>query len=35
MSSKNLEELLQPAGNPVKMLRNSQIEARIFPVVPP
>ncbi len=35
MSSKNLEELLQTTGNPVKMLRNSQIRARIFPVVPP
>ena len=34
MSSKNLEELLQTAGNPVNMLRNSQINARIFPVVP-
>ncbi len=34
MSSKNLEELLQTTGNPVKMLRNSQIKARIFPVVP-
>ncbi len=34
MSSKNLEELLQTAGNPVNMLRNSQLGARIFPVVP-
>jgi vanillate/3-O-methylgallate O-demethylase len=35
MSSKNLEELLQTAGNPVDMLRNSQLRARVFPVVPP
>src|SRR5208283_6126934 len=34
MSSKNLEELLQTAGNPVDMLRNSHLRARIFPVVP-
>ena len=34
MSSKNLEEVLQIAGNPVDMLRNSQLRARIFPVVP-
>ena len=34
MSSKNLEELLQTGGNPVDMLRNSQLRARIFPVVP-
>ena len=34
MSSKNLEELLQSAGNPVDLLRNSQLRARIFPVVP-
>ena len=34
MSSKNLEELLQTAGNPVDMLRNSQIGAYVYPVVP-
>ena len=34
MSSKNLEELLQAAGNPVNMLRNSQIGAYVYPVVP-
>ena len=34
MSSKNLEEQLQTAGNPVNMLRNSQIGAYVYPVVP-
>ncbi len=34
MSSKNLEELLQTIGNPVNMLRNSQIGAYVYPVVP-
>jgi vanillate/3-O-methylgallate O-demethylase len=34
MSAKSLEELLQSAGNPVSMLRNSQIGAYIYPVVP-
>ena len=34
MSSKNLEELLQTTGNPVNMLRNSQIGAYVYPVVP-
>lgn len=33
MSARNLEELLQTAGNPVKMLRNSQIGPYAFPVV--
>ena len=33
MSYQNLEELLQGAGNPVKMLRNSQIGPYAFPVV--
>jgi vanillate/3-O-methylgallate O-demethylase len=33
MSAQNLEELLQAAGNPVKMLRNSQIGPYAFPVV--
>ncbi len=35
MSHKNLEEALQAAGNPVKMLRNSQIGAYVYPVVAP
>ena len=34
MSSKNLEEKLQAAGNTVSMLRNSQIGAYVYPVVP-
>jgi vanillate/3-O-methylgallate O-demethylase len=34
MTHKNLEEALQAAGNPVKMLRNSQIGAYVYPVVP-
>src|ERR1700761_3206559 len=34
MSPKNLEQLLQSAGNPVQMLRNSQIGAYVYPVVP-
>ena len=33
MAAKNLEEVLQAAGNPVNMLRNSQIGAYIYPVV--
>src|SRR5205809_7280692 len=33
MSHKNLEEALQAAGNPVRMLRNSQIGPYAFPVV--
>ena len=33
-SSKSLEALLQGAGNPVNMLRNSQIGAYVYPVVP-
>ena len=32
--SQSLEELLQKAGNPVQMLRNSQIGAYVYPVVP-
>lgn len=35
MSHKNLEELLQAVGNPVNMIRNSQIGAYVYPVVPP
>ncbi len=35
MSFKNLEEKLQSVGDPVKMLRNSQIGAYVYPVVAP
>jgi vanillate/3-O-methylgallate O-demethylase len=35
MSPKSLEEVLATAGNPVDLLRNSQIGAYIYPVVPP
>jgi vanillate/3-O-methylgallate O-demethylase len=31
---KNLEEVLRAAGNPVELLRNSQIGAYVYPVVP-
>ncbi|MEP7245782.1 MAG: aminomethyltransferase family protein [Gammaproteobacteria bacterium] len=34
MSQKSLESLIQSAGNPVKMLRNSQLGAYVYPVVP-
>ena len=34
MSKQNLESVLKAAGNPVKMLRNSQIGAYVYPVVP-
>src|SRR5216684_1638312 len=34
MSAQNLEALLQAAGNPVNLLRNSQIGAYVYPVVP-
>jgi glycine cleavage system aminomethyltransferase T len=34
VSHKNLEELLQSVGNPVKMLRNSQTGPYVYPVVP-
>jgi vanillate/3-O-methylgallate O-demethylase len=34
MSERSLEDLLQSAGNPVSMLRNSQIGAYVYPVVP-
>ena len=34
MKEKSLEDLLQRAGNPVSMLRNSQIGAYVYPVVP-
>jgi vanillate/3-O-methylgallate O-demethylase len=34
MKQESLEDLLQAVGNPVKMLRNSQIGAYVYPVVP-
>ena len=34
MKEESLEDLLQAAGNPVHMLRNSQIGAYVYPVVP-
>jgi vanillate/3-O-methylgallate O-demethylase len=34
MSHQNLEELLKSAGNPVSMLRNAQLGAYVYPVVP-
>lgn len=34
MKEKSLEDLLQSAGSPVNMLRNSQIGAYVYPVVP-
>lgn len=34
MSNRSLEDLLKAAGNPVNMLRNSQIGAYVYPVVP-
>src|SRR5262245_11953303 len=33
--SKNLEDAIQAAGSPVKMLRNSQLGPYVYPVVPP
>ncbi|MDT3684854.1 MAG: aminomethyl transferase family protein [Pseudorhodoplanes sp.] len=35
MAYKNLEDALNATGNPVKMLRNSQIGAYVYPVVAP
>jgi vanillate/3-O-methylgallate O-demethylase len=35
VSYKNLEEAIRAAGNPVKMLRNSQLGPYVYPVVPP
>jgi vanillate/3-O-methylgallate O-demethylase len=35
MSHKNLEELLRSVGNPVELLRHSQIGAYVYPVVAP
>jgi vanillate/3-O-methylgallate O-demethylase len=34
MTEQNLEDRLQKAGNPVELLRNSQIGAYVYPVVP-
>ena len=34
MKEKSLEDLLQAAGNPVTMLRHSQIGAYVYPIVP-
>jgi vanillate/3-O-methylgallate O-demethylase len=34
MSKNSLEDLLKSVGNPVKMLRNSQLGAYVYPVVP-
>jgi vanillate/3-O-methylgallate O-demethylase len=34
MSQQSLESLLKTAGNPVKLLRNSQLGAYVYPVVP-
>ena len=33
--SKSLEDVIKAAGNPVQMLRNSQIGAYVYPVVAP
>lgn len=35
MAGKTLQDLLEEVGDPVSMLRNSQIGAYIYPVVPP
>jgi syringate O-demethylase len=35
MSHRNLEEVMQAAGGPVKLLRNSQTGPYVYPVVPP
>ena len=35
MGYRSLEQLLQAAGNPVKLLRNSQTGPYVYPVVPP
>jgi vanillate/3-O-methylgallate O-demethylase len=35
MTAQNLEQVLKAAGNPVSMLRNSQIGAYVYPVVAP
>ncbi|MGQ4615877.1 vanillate/3-O-methylgallate O-demethylase [Nocardia sp. R7R-8] len=35
MNARNVQELLDQAANPVELLRNSQLGAYIYPVVPP
>ncbi|MCD9028749.1 hypothetical protein LDO26_11080 [Luteimonas sp. BDR2-5] len=35
MTANNLEQVIQAAGNPVELLRNSQIGAYVYPVVAP
>ncbi|MDB5663268.1 MAG: glycine cleavage system protein [Sphingomonas bacterium] len=35
MTAKNLDEIIQAAGNPVELLRNSQLGAYVYPVVAP
>src|ERR1700716_1003492 len=35
MKPRNLEEVLKAAGNTVDLLRNSQLGAYVYPVVPP
>jgi vanillate/3-O-methylgallate O-demethylase len=35
MAERSLEDVLQAADNPVELLRNSQIGAYVYPVVPP
>src|SRR5205085_11933916 len=34
MANRGLEDLLRSAGNPVTLLRNSQLGAYVYPVVP-
>src|SRR5690242_17072998 len=34
MTASNLQDVLEASGNPVELLRNSQIGAYIYPVVP-
>jgi vanillate/3-O-methylgallate O-demethylase len=34
VSAKNLQDAIDTAGNPVKMLRNSPLGPYIYPVVP-
>ncbi len=34
MGNKSLEDVIQAAGNPVDMLRNAQVGAHVYPVVP-
>src|SRR5882672_352480 len=35
MGAKNLDEVINAAGNPVDLLRNSQTGPYVYPVVPP